>query len=314
MTHSTFGHVFCMFVVSVRGLTSLIQTRRTETAAVGDQARLNCLLLRTKDVHEVTWQKISPGGERTVATDTKHYGQTIQPDFSHRVEFKDADLQNSSIVIREVTEEDEGCYCCLFNTYPDGALIATTCLQVLELHEPILSLRESNSTEEAIVSCSATGRPTPTVTITAPQQDLYFLHNHSVSVFNNDSTVTVTRTAVLSRLHENSTQVGCTAEVLSSPKKAVFIMLSEVRPMSDEDGSDEESGGKISGRGRTSAFIGLFISLIAVILAVVFIWHRLKKPTSRSHDILEMNETTQATVEDPHMDEASLQENPPVRL
>ncbi|XP_041637657.1 OX-2 membrane glycoprotein-like isoform X2 [Cheilinus undulatus] len=250
MAHNSFAHVLCMLFVSVRGLTSLIQTRRTETAAVGDQAHLNCLLLQTKDVHQVTWQKISPGGEKTVATDTKHYGQTIHPDFSHRVEFKDADLQNSSIVIREVTEEDEGCYHCLFNTYPDGALIDTICLQVLELHEPVLRLRESNATNEAVVSCSATGRPTPTVTITAPQQDLYFLHNHSVSVFNNNSTVTVTSTAVLSRLHENSTQVGCTAEVLSSPKKAVFIMLSEVRPMSDEDGSDEESEDKISGRGK----------------------------------------------------------------
>ncbi|XP_029306179.1 OX-2 membrane glycoprotein-like isoform X5 [Cottoperca gobio] len=130
-----------------------------------------------------------------------------------------AGLQNCSIVIRNLTEQDEGCYHCLFNTYPEGALTGTTCLQIYELHEPILHVGESNSAEEALVSCSATGRPAPTVTLTVP-------HYNSTSVTNTNGTVTVTATA---RLPDESTQVGCAARVLSAPQKEVFVMIPEVK-------------------------------------------------------------------------------------
>uniref|UniRef100_A0A3Q3MPQ5 Ig-like domain-containing protein n=1 Tax=Labrus bergylta TaxID=56723 RepID=A0A3Q3MPQ5_9LABR len=85
----------------------------TVMAAVGEQACLNCQLIQTKEVHQVTWQKILPYGERTIATDNLHFGQRMDPYFSGKVEFRDAGLQNSSILIREVTEEDEGYYRCM---------------------------------------------------------------------------------------------------------------------------------------------------------------------------------------------------------
>uniref|UniRef100_A0A3Q3ED74 Ig-like domain-containing protein n=1 Tax=Labrus bergylta TaxID=56723 RepID=A0A3Q3ED74_9LABR len=85
----------------------------TVMAAVGEQACLNCQLIQTKEVHQVTWQKILPDGERTIATDNLHFGQRMDPYFSGKVEFRDAGLQNSSILIREVTEEDEGYYRCM---------------------------------------------------------------------------------------------------------------------------------------------------------------------------------------------------------
>ena len=64
------------------------------------------------------------------------------------------------------------------------------------------------------MSCSATGRPAPTVTLNVPQQDLYFSHNSTVSVTNTNGTVTVTTTAVLSGFHGNGAQVGCAARLL----------------------------------------------------------------------------------------------------
>ena len=91
-----------------------------------------------------------------------------------------------------------------------------------ELHEAILHVGESNSPEEAVVSCSATGRPAPTVTLTVP-------HHNSSSVTNTNGTVTVTTTAVLPRLHGNSTQVGCAVRVLSGPQIEVFTMIPEIR-------------------------------------------------------------------------------------
>uniref|UniRef100_A0A8C4DU54 Ig-like domain-containing protein n=1 Tax=Dicentrarchus labrax TaxID=13489 RepID=A0A8C4DU54_DICLA len=196
-------------------------------AAVGEEAHLNCQLMQNKDVVQVTWQKGSPEGEKNIAIHNKYFGPRVIPEFIDKVEFKDDGLQNNSIVIRNLTEQDEGCYHCLFSTYPDGALTAITCLQVYELHEPILHVRESNSPEEAVVSCSATGRPAPTVTLRVLQQDLHFSNYSSVSVTNTNGTVAVTTTAVLSGYRGNSTEVGCAARVLSGPQIEVFMMIPE---------------------------------------------------------------------------------------
>ncbi|XP_078022021.1 uncharacterized protein LOC117255909 [Epinephelus lanceolatus] len=220
--------LICALGLIQKGLAAVVETQQTVMAAVGEEALLNCQLMQPKDVLQVTWQKILPDKEQNVATYTEYFGEKVNPDFRDKVEFKYAGLQNSSIVIRRVTGEDEGCYHCLFNSFPDGALIGSTCLQLYELHEPVLHVRESNSPEEAVVSCSATGQPAPTVTLTVP-------HYNSTSVTNTNATVTVTATAVLPRLHGNSTQVGCAVRVLSGPQIEVFTMIPEVTLSSADD-------------------------------------------------------------------------------
>ncbi|XP_028427563.1 OX-2 membrane glycoprotein isoform X2 [Perca flavescens] len=254
-------------------------------AAVGEEAQLNCQLMQSKDVLQVTWQKLLPEGEKNLATYSKYFGKWVNPDFRNNVEFKCAGLQNNSIVIRKVTEQDEGCYLCLFNTYPEGALTATTCLLLYELHETILHVGESNSSEEAVVSCSATGRPAPTVTLTVP-------HHNSSSVTNTNGTVTVTTTAVLSRLHGNSTQVGCAVRVLSSPQIEVFTMIPEIRQPS-ADGFDEESETNNSDRSRTWIILSV-VACVCVVAAVIItaIMLRQKNPNSLSHrELDEMSPT-----------------------
>uniref|UniRef100_A0AAZ1XV31 Ig-like domain-containing protein n=1 Tax=Oreochromis aureus TaxID=47969 RepID=A0AAZ1XV31_OREAU len=144
-------------------------------------------------------------------------------------------ILDCSIVIRNVTEQDEGRYRCLFNTYPEGSFIGRTCLQVYELHEPVVDVRESNSTEEWVVSCSATGRPAPTVTLSVSQQDLNFSQYNTVSVSNTNATFTVTTTAVLSGSCKHSTQVGCAARVLSAPHREVMVTIPEVQQTHDDD-------------------------------------------------------------------------------
>ncbi|CAK6977522.1 OX-2 membrane glycoprotein-like, partial [Scomber scombrus] len=200
--------LYCFFMVDVflQDEKNVIQTQQTVMVKVGEDVHLSCQLMQTKDVLQVTWQKDLPEGKKNIATYSEHFGQTVNPGFQGKVEFKDAGLKNCSIVIRKVMEQDEGCYLCLFNTFPDGSLTGRTCLHLYELHEPILQIRESNSTEETVVSCSATGRPAPTVTLNVPQQDLYFSNSSTVSVTNTNATVTVTTTAVLCGFHGNGTQ------------------------------------------------------------------------------------------------------------
>uniref|UniRef100_A0A3Q1K4F2 Ig-like domain-containing protein n=1 Tax=Anabas testudineus TaxID=64144 RepID=A0A3Q1K4F2_ANATE len=242
MTNSSVLYLLFMlgfFIKDVR-LTSVVQTLQTVMAAVGEEAHFSCQLMDSKDVLQVTWQKVLPEGEKNMAKYNEHYGQSVNSDFRDKVKFKDVGLKNCSIVIRNITEQDEGCYLCLFNCYPDGALTGRTCLQLYELHEPILHVRESNSPEESVVSCSVTGRPAPTVTLTVSQQHLNLSHYHTVTVNNTDATVTVTTTAVLSGFHGDSIQVGCAVRVLSGPQKEVFVMIPEVKATS-ADGSEEES-------------------------------------------------------------------------
>uniref|UniRef100_A0A669D9Z2 Ig-like domain-containing protein n=1 Tax=Oreochromis niloticus TaxID=8128 RepID=A0A669D9Z2_ORENI len=192
--------LFFLFMTFSKALTAVIQTQQTVLAAVGEDAEFSCQLLETKDVVQVTWQKILHDHEENVATYSKQFGQRVNDGFTN-TKFKYTGLQNCSIVIRNVTVQDGGCYHCLFNTYPEGSFTGRTCLQVYELHEPVVDVRESNSTEEWVVSCSATGRPAPTVTLSVSQQDLSFSQYNTVNVSNTNATFTVTTTAVLSGSH-----------------------------------------------------------------------------------------------------------------
>ncbi|XP_049918944.1 OX-2 membrane glycoprotein-like isoform X2 [Epinephelus moara] len=273
--------LICALGLIQKGLAAVIENQQTVMAAVGEEALLTCQLMQPKDVLQVTWQKILPDKEQNIATYTKYFGEKVNPDFRDKVEFKYAGLQNSSIVIRRVTEEDKGCYHCLFNTYPDGALTGSTCLQLYELHEPVLHVRESNSPEEAVVSCSATGRPAPTVTLTVP-------HYNSTSVTNTNATVTVTATAVLPRLHGNSTQVGCAVRVLSGPQIEVFTMIPEVTLSSADD--------------VTLITVLVVVSCVCVAAAVTIILLIRKHHDWLSHRDSEENKTQRRTTKDTEED------------
>ncbi|KAM4559991.1 OX-2 membrane glycoprotein-like [Odontesthes bonariensis] len=229
MEHCAFVCLLFVCGVFARAQTAEIQTPETVVAAAGGEARLSCQLRQSTHVLQVTWQKISPEAKTNIASYNKNFGQTVNPGVRDRIEFEDAELQNNSIVMRNLTELDEGCYLCVFSTFPDGALTGRTCLRIYELHQPLLHVRASDSPEESVVSCSATGRPAPTVTLTVSLQHLNFSHYNTVSVNNTDGTVTVNTTAVLSGVRDDSVQVGCAVRVLSGPQKEAFVMIPELK-------------------------------------------------------------------------------------
>ncbi|XP_019210779.1 OX-2 membrane glycoprotein isoform X1 [Oreochromis niloticus] len=259
-----------------KGLTAVIQTQQTVLAAVGEDAEFSCQLLETKDVLQVTWQKSSHDGEKNVATYSKYFGPRVNDGFTDKIGFKYTGLQDCSIVIIDVIQQDEGCYHCLFNTYPEGSFIGRTCLEVYELHEPVVDVRESNSTEEWVVSCSATGRPAPTVTLSVSQQDLNFSQYNTVSVSNTNATFTVTTTAVLSGSRNNSTQVGCAARVLSAPHREVMVTI----PLKDDDGNGLDEKSNYINSGIRILVILSSALLFACVSARIFVCLR-KKSQSR---------------------------------
>ncbi|XP_059183846.1 OX-2 membrane glycoprotein-like [Centropristis striata] len=214
--------VLCLFFLSgvfQKGLAALIETQQTVLAAVGEEAQLNCQLMNDEDFLQVIWWKILPDEEQHLAMYDKYFGPRVNPDFRDKIEvICEAGLLNCSLVIKNMTEQDEGCYHCVFNTESKDAFNGTTCLRVQELHGPVLHVRASDSPEETVVSCWATGGPAPTVTLTVP-------HYNSSRVTNSNGTVTVTTTALLSALHHESRQVGCVVRWSSGPLIEVSTII-----------------------------------------------------------------------------------------
>ncbi|XP_027865725.1 OX-2 membrane glycoprotein-like isoform X2 [Xiphophorus couchianus] len=248
-----------------KGLAVLIQTQQTVLAAVGEDAPLSCRLLETKDVQQVTWQKVLEKTERNIGSYSQYFGETVNPGFKDKVQFTEAGLQKNSIVIRNVTEQDAGCYLCLFNTYPDGALIAATCLEVYELHGPFIDVSRSNSPPGSDVTCSATGRPVPMVTLTVLHQNLSFSHYNTSTETNTNGTVTVTTKVLLSDL--SSTQVGCSVSVDSAAPRELLVTVPEVKDSSD-DGLNNQSDSDF--RGFRWPLIVVFLIVLICICVLQF--------------------------------------------
>ncbi|KAM8722933.1 uncharacterized protein AB9X84_005411 [Acanthopagrus schlegelii] len=302
---------FSLLGVFQKGLTDLIRTQQTVIAAVGDEVLLNCQLLQHEDVVKVIWWKISIKGMKNLISYHKKYGLKVNPAFKDKIGFTDAGLQNSSIFIRKVTEEDEGCYLCLFNIHPGDHLNATTCLQIYELHEPVLHVGASGS-EETVVSCSATGRPAPTVTLTVRRDDGHFPGNSSVSVNNTNGTVTVTSTAVLTRLHDMDTEVRCAVRVLSAAQKEkVRIIPAEVKQSAE--GFHEDSGIEITCFTIiTTLSVVLVFCYVAAVITVLLIRRQRNSRRQRDSEEFKMSpKRTEHTQETNTPDNENLRKRTP---
>uniref|UniRef100_A0A8C7NYK7 Ig-like domain-containing protein n=1 Tax=Oncorhynchus mykiss TaxID=8022 RepID=A0A8C7NYK7_ONCMY len=210
-------------VLSSPWLSQLVKTQKVVTATLGEDAVLTCELMTPKDVRQVTWQKETPGPKENVATYSKR-GPDVNVRFKGKVEFEDEGLQNCSIVIRGVSRGDESCYKCLFNTFPEGAISGTTCLHVNELYGPSLLITQTNNSHTTL-SCSATGRPVPTVT----WEDTEILENSTmanVTHLNGTVTVTITSTLAAFSLPDKDTRVGCMVSLFSGGvTKNVFMVI-----------------------------------------------------------------------------------------
>ncbi|XP_064820959.1 OX-2 membrane glycoprotein-like isoform X1 [Oncorhynchus masou masou] len=206
------------------GLSQLVRTQQVVIATLGEDAHFSCRLMKPKDVLQVTWQKVTPGATENVASYNKRFGPVVNPPFQRNVEFEDEGLQNCSIVIRGVSRGDESCYKCLFNAYPEGAISGRTCLQINELYGPSLLITQTNNSHTTL-SCSATGRPAPTVTWDHVE-NISLDKSTMADVTHPNQTVTVTITAMVaaSSLPDKDTRVGCVASSVGVVKDVSMVI------------------------------------------------------------------------------------------
>uniref|UniRef100_A0A3B5PV36 OX-2 membrane glycoprotein-like n=1 Tax=Xiphophorus maculatus TaxID=8083 RepID=A0A3B5PV36_XIPMA len=283
----------CFLITTIlqTGQFALIETKETVWAAVGDQASLSCRLTEDKDVLQITWQKVHPVGEKNLATYTKKFGSRVSSGLEEKMDFQYESLQSCSMVIRKVTEQDEGCYRCLFNTYPKGALIGWTCLKLCELHGPFIDISRSNSPPGSVVTCSATGRPVPMVTLTVLHQNLSFSHYNTSRVSNTNGTVTFTTTVLLSAL--NSTQIGCSVSVDSAAPRELLVTVPGLTETSDSLDEDFESDDKDKGR-LVAVAMGLLVIFCGAFGGLTMLWFRKRHQNRKEKNPTEQTRNNQS--------------------
>uniref|UniRef100_A0A8C6Q5B8 Immunoglobulin V-set domain-containing protein n=1 Tax=Nothobranchius furzeri TaxID=105023 RepID=A0A8C6Q5B8_NOTFU len=65
-----------------------------------------------------------------LATFSKQFGEQVNEPYRGKLSFTEKSLNSSSITLRNVTWEDEGCYVCAFNVFPEGSKRKQFCLTV----------------------------------------------------------------------------------------------------------------------------------------------------------------------------------------
>ncbi|XP_064878932.1 OX-2 membrane glycoprotein-like isoform X4 [Oncorhynchus nerka] len=278
MAPTFYNYLFIQLIVLPKGLSHLVRTQQVVTATLGEDAVLTCELMKPKDVREVTWQKVTTGANENVATYSKR-GPDVNVRFKGKVEFEEGGLQDCSIVIRGVSRGDESCYKCLFNTYPDGAISGRTCLQVNELYGPSLLITQTNNSHTTL-SCSATGRPAPTVT----WEDTEILEDSTmanVTHLNGTVTVTITSTLAAFSLPDKDTRFGCMVSLFSGGvTKSVSMVIPARTQASFPDVPEVTDGDRIRGIG---AVMGSLCLIAVCCGAAVVLWCKLRNTTRRNY-------------------------------
>ncbi|KAK6325647.1 hypothetical protein J4Q44_G00049890 [Coregonus suidteri] len=280
-------YIFILLLFLPDGFSQLVRTQQVVTATLGEDAVLNCELMTPKDVRHVTWQKMTSGAIENVATYSKR-GPKVNLHFKGKVEFEDEGLQNCSIIIRGVSRGDESCYKCLFNTFPDGPISGTTCLQVNELYGPSLLITQTNNSHTTL-SCSATGRPAPIVT----WDDTEILeHSTMANVTHLNGTVSVTITSTLAAfsLPDKDTRVGCMVSLFSGGVTKNVSMVIPARIQAPFAGLPEVTDGdRISGKRTVIGAVMGSLCFIAVCCGAVAQWwckqrNKMRSPNPTAHD------------------------------
>ncbi|XP_054864402.1 OX-2 membrane glycoprotein-like [Amphiprion ocellaris] len=172
------------------------------TALYGDDAHYWCAVDNPTGVLQVTWQRLYLDESiENLATYSKRFGEQVNQPYKRKVIFTKASLSSTSITLKNATWEDESCYICSFNVYPDGSKRRQTCLKVLGISAVNTSHTVSREQQEdgrtVVFSCSATGKPAPTIrwdyssgasSIHQPQTDVV---TNSDQTFTSSSSVTL---------------------------------------------------------------------------------------------------------------------------
>nr|XP_057908422.1 poliovirus receptor homolog isoform X2 [Doryrhamphus excisus] len=162
----------CIFDVFPKGsqegsacvtVTAKVHLDGNKTALSGKPSTLSCWYSLPERVQQVLWKKtVQRGHTITVAAYSKQGHYNIQEALKSRLSLTRS-LDDTRLGFQAVAIEDEACYTCEFNTYPDGTRSATACLSVYVLPEAkVTHVTSSSGVTEA--NCTARSRPAANIT------------------------------------------------------------------------------------------------------------------------------------------------------
>ncbi|CAK6977521.1 OX-2 membrane glycoprotein-like [Scomber scombrus] len=265
--------------------TSQITGYGNKTADYGGDAHYHCTLENPTGVLQVTWQRLFKDQSiENLATYSKRFGEQVNDPYQQKLMFTKASLSSTSIVLRNLTWEDESCYICSFNAYPEGSQRTQICLTVQGLSEvktavQVPSPEQEDKDVKAVFSCSATGKPAPTIQwqVSRPATDSE--ETETITVTNSDHTFTSSSNITLTVSADWRGNVNC---LVNSGRRGQRL---ESIPFPLREGNEEdiiEEGG-----GRSLLWIAFAITIVVLsCIIVTVVIKRKRSKLDRRPDIV----------------------------
>ncbi|XP_070711978.1 OX-2 membrane glycoprotein-like [Pempheris klunzingeri] len=284
------GEMFWILIFTdllFKASTSHITGYGNTTADYGGDAHYRCALANPKGVLQVTWQRLFKDESiENLATYSKRFGQQINEPYQGKVIFTEASLSSTAITLTNVTWDDESCYICSFNAYPDGSKRQQTCLTVQGVSEvktnaqPRSSDSDEDNVEGVVFSCSATGKPAPTLQWDVSSGGTILEQTQTTVVTNSDHVFTSSRNITLQVPADWKGHVECVVNRGATGQRRERIPFTS-RP---RNGREDEKGNRLSSR-EISLIISaiMLLSCIAVAAAAAMKRKRLKGTTRREN-------------------------------
>nr|XP_004576151.3 OX-2 membrane glycoprotein [Maylandia zebra] len=188
--------VFCLFKASSISASASVSVHGNTTAEYGSDAHYRCALSNSTGVLQVTWQRFVKGTVEDMATYSERFGIEVKTPYRGKVLVTKESFSPSAIKLTNLTWEDESCLFCAFNTFPGGSKGSQICLKVQGISK-VNTMHHAKQDGEVVFSCSATGKPAPTIEwnlsdgATIAEEPQTVTVKNSDHTFNTSSNITV---------------------------------------------------------------------------------------------------------------------------
>ncbi|XP_074520940.1 OX-2 membrane glycoprotein-like [Halichoeres trimaculatus] len=268
-----------------KGSMSEIILHGSRTADYSTDAVFSCTKHDSTGVLQVSWEKVLKESRETMATFSERFKKQVNEPYREKIIFTEASLNSTAIVIKNVTWDDESCYTCTFSVYPEGSSRKQICLTVQGISDVKTQVfpREEEDGEEDVeveISCSATGRPAPTIEWVYSPGARLLNQQKATTVKNSDRTFTSSGNITLEVPSEWKGSVDCLLNKGVRGERLERIPLVFI----DSDVNNVRRVNQLSSSGIALVVIStLFVTFL--IIAIALRRNRLKS-SRRNHNVV----------------------------
>ncbi|CAJ1087571.1 OX-2 membrane glycoprotein isoform X1 [Xyrichtys novacula] len=267
--------MLCTFILTLllfKASVSEITMHGERTADYGRSVLYSCAVDDSTGVLQITWQRLVKDSMENLATFSKRFGKQVNEPYSGKVVFTEASLNSTSITVKNVTWEDSGCYICSFNVYPAGSQRKQICLTVQGISEIKTKVHptstehvvEEDDEEVVVVTCSATGKPAPTIQWAVPADATQLDTPKPASVQNRDRTFTSSSNITLQVSSDWNGYVDCLLNKDLKGQRQERIIVGDGKVPTNEETVKQLSKSGIALVVSSTLFVAFIIFAVAL--------------------------------------------------